>query len=87
MSLIGGSGSTSPTFVERQHARYVIISAQTLMHRLLAIFAGCFQITIAYSRKLLCYQAAREEVTFEGSEEVRRLHDVDDEAPQVELAL
>ena len=57
------------------------------MHRLLAIFAGCFQITIAYSRKLLCYQAAREEVMFEGWEEVRRLHDVDDKVPQVELAL
>ena len=57
------------------------------MHWLLAIFAGCFNITIACRGKLLCYQAAREEVTFEGWEEVRRLHDVDDEVLHVELAL
>ena len=57
------------------------------MHRLLAIFAGYFEITIAYRWELLCYQAARTEVAFKGWEEVRLLHDVDDEVPQVELAL
>ena len=57
------------------------------MHWLLAIFAGCFNITIACRGKLLCYQAARAEVTFECWEEVRLLRDVDDKVPQVELAL